>query len=363
MKLLPRLVPLYQRHHAWVAAAFFLGGIAFDAVTLGRIDRLSDNLILLGYLVLLWCLIAIAGCLQTGRLRHPRLRRYERLYPLAIQFLLGSLFSAYTYYYFQSVSLTGTAVFFGILLLLLVGNELLGTRLTLLPLLAAMYFLTVFSFSIFFVPVLVGAVDRRTFFLGTGISLLVVGLLLRTVYGRLLARTPPDLGRSLAGVGGLAAVLVLLYLANWIPPVPLSLKFGGIYHQVTRQGSAYLLSYVPPSRYQFWKKSEDPFHLRPGDRIYCFASVFAPTELRTSIYHEWQRHDEQRGEWVSTDRHGYPVSGGREGGYRGYTYKQAVAPGRWRVDVETPEGLLLGRIGFRVVAAGPVKLELTTIQR
>ena len=42
------------------------------------------------------------------------------------------------------------------------------------------------------------------------------------------------------------------------------------------------------------------------------------------------------------------ISGGREGGYRGYTIKQRVMPGDWRVDAETAEGRIIGRVSFRV---------------
>lgn len=48
---------------------------------------------------------------------------------------------------------------------------------------------------------------------------------------------------------------------------------------------------------------------------------------------------------VTTDKLDYEVTGGRGGGYRGYTYKLNVS-GKWRVDEETEEGLLLGRIKF-----------------
>ena len=40
--------------------------------------------------------------------------------------------------------------------------------------------------------------------------------------------------------------------------------------------------------------------------------------------------------------------GGRDGDYRGYSYKKNLQAGRWRVGVETKKELLLGRIGFTV---------------
>lgn len=62
---------------------------------------------------------------------------------------------------------------------------------------------------------------------------------------------------------------------------------------------------------------------------------------------------------MTTDRRGYTVTGRRDSGYRGYTYQQSITPGRWRVNVQTPEGLLLGRIRFRVVEAGEDELVIS----
>ncbi|MGQ0696128.1 MAG: DUF2914 domain-containing protein, partial [Nitrospiraceae bacterium] len=39
---------------------------------------------------------------------------------------------------------------------------------------------------------------------------------------------------------------------------------------------------------------------------------------------------------------------GREGGYRAYSFKQWLNPGDWRVDVETEDGRLIGRVSVRV---------------
>jgi hypothetical protein len=355
------LADLYRRYQKYAALCCFAGGILYDSLTLGRIDRLLDNLVLLAYLILLGGLITLIGWLHTGQVSHPRLRRYREFYPLAVQFLLGSLFSAYAVFYFQSVSLTRTAVFFGLIVGLLLANELLRERLTSLPLLAGMYTFALFSFFIFFVPVLLAAMNRWTFALGAGLS----GLALAGVLVAIFLRAPDRAGLVPCGLagGGVLAVLLLLYWANWIPPVPLALRSGGIYHRAEKTGTRYRVEMVKPPRYLFWKKSEEVFYLRPGDRAYCFTAVFAPAELRTTLFHQWQRYDEKKGEWVQTDRMSYPVSGGREGGYRGFTYKQALSPGEWRVDVENPEGQLLGRLAFRVEEAGGRKLEFVSLER
>jgi hypothetical protein len=183
------------------------------------------------------------------------------------------------------------------------------------------------------------------------------------IYGRVFSRDQSTLVRSVASVGVLFVLLLFFYFMNWIPPVPLSLKFGGMYYQVRKEGTVYHLSLSKPSWYQLWKTSEDPVYFRPGQRVYCFTSVFAPADLKTQIFHHWQYYDQEQEHWVKKDRIGYSLTGGREGGYRGYTYKQTITPGEWRVDVETADEQLLGRIDFLIVEGKKDSLELKTIQR
>jgi hypothetical protein len=53
--------------------------------------------------------------------------------------------------------------------------------------------------------------------------------------------------------------------------------------------------------------------------------------------------------WLTTDKHGYVLTGGRDGGYRGYTYKKNISPGEWRINVITDNELILGRIRFSII--------------
>ena len=85
---------------------FFFSGVAYDTLTLTRIDRLQDNLLLLIYLLLLGLLIVLTGRLgiepAPDREQLATLSPFARwmlqarpYYPMAAQFLLGGLFSAY----------------------------------------------------------------------------------------------------------------------------------------------------------------------------------------------------------------------------------------------------------------------------
>lgn len=65
--------------------------------------------------------------------------------------------------------------------------------------------------------------------------------------------------------------------------------------------------------------------------------------------------------FASADRIPLKISGGREGGYRAYSLKQRLEPGDWRVDVETEDGRVIGRVSVTVRASDALPPALTTV--
>ncbi|MDE3225520.1 MAG: DUF2914 domain-containing protein [Nitrospirota bacterium] len=353
--------------HPFMPAAFFFSGVTVDSVTLTRIDSLLDDLILLGYLTLVGVLIVLtfraermaaqqeaAGSERAGLA--GRLRPY---YPMAIHFFLGSLFSAQSIFYLRSASWSTTALFLIVLVALLLANEFLLERVYSLRVLAGLYALVCFSFMTFFIPVVTGLMNTAVFLVGAGVSAGIAVGLVHLVHRGTEGWSHRDVWRHGAPAVLVVTVLVGFYFLNWIPPVPLSMKRGGIYHQVTKEEGLYRLTFEAGAWYQVWKRSDNPFH---GEGpAYCFTAVYAPVRLHGTIYHRWQ-YRQPDGAFAQTDRIGMTISGGREGGYRGYTGKQKLAPGDWRVDVETADGRIIGRIGFQVEAqeGGPPELDSVT---
>ncbi|WP_456429939.1 DUF2914 domain-containing protein [Rhodocaloribacter sp.] len=338
-----------ERHRRYLPVVFFFGGVAWDALTLRRIDSVFDNLVLFVYLALAGGLIVAGVLVASGSLHRPWAVKYRAWIPPAIQFLLGALFSAYVVFYARSVSSTETSLYLVVLVALLVGNEFVHRRAANVYVLLALYFLAAFSFFVFFLPVVTKRIDDGMFLAGGLVSLALLGAMIaflrvrRALGGR---QTVYALGL----VVGLFGLMNLFYHRNWIPPVPLALRDGGVYHQVRRDGEAFVLRYEPvPGRYRL--DSDRRFRYAEGDTVYCFTAVFAPTELTTKVFHAWAYFDEARGEWVETDRIGYALVGGRDNGYRGVTWKRYVHPGAWRVEVVTEAGRVLGRIRFRIEPA------------
>jgi hypothetical protein len=343
--------------------------VTYDTLTLTRIDRLQDNLLLLIYLLLLGILIVLTGRLgiepPPDREQLATLSPFARwvlrtrpYYPMAIQFLLGGLFSAYAIFYSRSATLTGTAVFFALLVALLIGNEFLRDRLSNLRLVVSLYALVCFAFFTFFLPVMTGFMNATVFLAGAGLSGAVT---LRVV--QLIYRGNPDRSRHeavwvTAPALALIGLLVGFYFLNWIPPVPLSLKFGGMYHEVKKADDRFELSYAR-KWYEIWKRSDSVF---PADEpIYCFTAVFAPVALNTTVYHHWYFRSDGNKPFTHADKIPLKISGGREGGYRAYTFKQRLHPGDWRIDVESEDGRIIGRVSITVEDHGETQPALKTL--
>ncbi|MBU2573056.1 MAG: DUF2914 domain-containing protein [Elusimicrobia bacterium] len=146
-----------------------------------------------------------------------------------------------------------------------------------------------------------------------------------------------------------AAVAVLfsvLYFAKVIPPVPLSLSEIGVYHEVTRQGDSFALSSMRP-RLKFWQRGDQTFLARPGDTVFCWVVVFSPTNFAERLAVRWRQRTPEG--WGEPDAIPLDIAGGRDGGWRGFTYKKNYAPGRWRVEIVTSDGRELGRIYLTVI--------------
>ena len=108
------------------------------------------------------------------------------------------------------------------------------------------------------------------------------------------------------------------------------------------------MSFEAASWYAFGKKTGAIFHRIGDEPVYAWSSVFAPTRLNTDILHRWSYFSESSGEWIDSSIVGFPIYGGRSEGYRGYSRKEKVFPGKWRVNVVTVRGQFIGRFEFTV---------------
>lgn len=330
----------FHKHERKLGFIFLAGGFIFDNLTLTRVDLLLDNLVLLFYLV-----VIVLGIIAINL----RAEKYS-IVPYAMQFAFGGLFSGYLVFYLRSASLVVSWPFLLMLGVFFVGNEFFRERYKLFNFHFGVFFAAVFSYAIFSLPVLLRSMSADIFILSGFLSLCVVAILFYLI--------KKNSGRRFAGrgklttltIGGIYLIFNILYFTNIIPPIPLSMKEGGIYRRIERTNDGnYILYGEKRDWYGFWNKNK--FYFLPGEKVYAYSAIFAPTEIKNKIFHQWSFYDKNIDEWVESTKIGFPIVGGRDGGYRGYSVKERVYPGKWRVDVVTERGQIVGRISFEIIEA------------
>lgn len=344
-----RIKAFYQENKHYQPIIAFFTGFTWDSLTLTRIDLVLDNVIMFSYIMLTGVFILLINLIEEEQLSNKFILKYKDWYPNVVQFFFGGLFSGYIVYYFQSASITKNWLFLLFLLLLFIGNEFIKNRLNNLVFQFVFYYLATYSFFIFYLPVLFKTMGVWTFLLSGIVSSSFVGALIFILFKKMPGKVSSRIKHLAIILGVIYLIFNLLYFTNLIPPVPLSLKESGIYHHAGFKDGSYHLRFEKGSWYEFFKDADEEFHYTEGDTVFCFAAVFAPTDLNTRIHHHWQMYNEKQDKWLTTDRLNYKISGGRDGGYRGYTFKKNVSPGLWRIDVETAREQLLGRISFEII--------------
>jgi len=335
-----------SKSSAWKHLAFFAAGFVFDAFMVRRIDE-APILIQQGlYLCVSGVLLATLVAWQHRAPQLPRLLGWlPRWAAPVLHFMLGTLLNAYALFYVKGGSGLAAVIFFVVISTLLVVNELPSVRRLGPVVLYGLYSFCLTSYFAYLYPVLIGRIRWWMFVLAVASSALPLALVAgfhhkRTGDRRQVVR------HALMPALGVQALLLALYAFGLIPPVPLSLMEIGIYHDVTRtNGGSYRVTYETPPWYRFWADDETDFRGRSGERVYTFFRVFAPRGFRDEIRVAWLFRQAGHG-WTAAGDVPIAVTGGREGGFAGFAYKQNWRPGDWRVTVETFDGREIGRRSF-----------------
>jgi Protein of unknown function (DUF2914) len=339
---------VYARLEHPISSVSLLGGFAFDALTLKGVDTLWEDFWIVGHLaVVAVCILLV----HRAKYRVDDSKEASRVHFWlinAMQFFFGGLLSTFLVFYFRSGSLRVSWPFFLILGAAFLANENLKHHYARLYFQISFFFLSLFCFTIFILPVVLHRFGPPIFLLSGAISLGLIFLflvLLQCVSGEKLAASRGTLTVSIAAV---FLAINALYFLNLIPPLPLSLQSAGAYHAITRNANGnYSVQSEKPGLLGFFRPT-GTFHATTGAPVYAYSAIFAPTALNTKIIHEWQFYEPRHG-WTTRGRVELVVLGGRGGGYRTYSVKTGITPGAWRVNVEALSGALLGRLRFNVV--------------
>jgi len=338
----------YDAHERETGIAFMIFGFVVDNLTLKRSDLLFDNLVIVWYLLVALICITVINMNGSGRIRQPSLQKISYWTPVPMQIAFGGLFSAFTVLYSRSAAIFASWPFITILFLLMVGNEFAKSRYAKFTFQLTVFYTALLSYSILLMPVITKRMGDFIFIISGIASLLIIILVILLLKKLALDRILKSQRPIVVSIALVFATFNILYFTNIIPPVPLSLRAIGAYHDLQSKNYAYDAFVEPPAWYQFYNETSQTFHRYNNERIYIFSSVFAPTNLANQVYHRWLKYNETSKKWVEQNLFSYPMVGGRDGGFRGFSYKQNIEPGLWRVDVVTKRKQLIGRFTFTV---------------
>ncbi|MBI3529061.1 MAG: DUF2914 domain-containing protein [Betaproteobacteria bacterium] len=350
-----RLKLYYERHEPAFDIAAFAGGFVFDIAMLDRIDAWSTIVQQAAYLlliavILLQMFFSEGGpAPDTGAM--PTLKRWYYAYRTAlVHFLLGTLLNLYTLFFFKSASLFVSFAFMLVLAALLVANESSRLKAQLgLSLKFALFSLCLLSFSANIVPVFVGSIGLFVFLLSMLAGCLPLAVINRRIRIHAPERTQQARQQILVPFGLVLIGFLSLYVFRLIPPVPLSIPFIGVYHNVERSEDTFRLSHERPF-WRIWHHGDQKFLAQPGDKIYVFFRVFSPARFSDQVLMRWYWKD-NTGSWKLQDSIPIKILGGREKGFRGYGMKSNYQPGDWKLQVETTDEREIGRVYFDVAIA------------
>jgi len=352
-RYLPRnteeLILWYERYIS--PLSLIVGFIADNLFLTRRVDLWQTNALLFFYLALSAGGILLLNAIEEGKLQKQWALAIAPFIPVVVQFAFGGLFSAFLSLYSRSAAFAGSWVFVIVVAALLVGNERFRKLYVRVPFQVSLYFLVLFSFFIFYLPVIFHRIGVEMFLAGGAVSLVLLAAFLVALGKVAPRRMRESLTPSARAVALIFIAFNVLYFTNLIPPLPLALRSAGVYHNVARVDGQYRLSGEEVPWYESFLNYNTVFHRAAGETAYVYTAIFAPTGLSTDIIHEWQRYDATTTSWVAVSRLSFTIAGGRDGGYRAYSAIDDPVAGPWRVNVLTPDGRIIAQVSFTVVDA------------
>lgn len=346
-----RVFTWFSQNKGRAMTASLLLGFIWDSLTLGSPDRVFDNVVLLFYLTV------SASAITLLVYRKHKGKKESLLTLNIIQFSFGNLAGALLVLYGKSGTISGSALFFTVFAIFILGNEFLKNFYSRIHFQISNWFFLLFMYLVLVMPVLFNKIGTLVFLI-SGLSGIAIAIAFVSILYFLYPKGFGEKNRSVLGsIFGVFFLFNILYFANLIPPVPLSLKEIGVYHFLSRSGNSYIASYEKPRFYEWPFKNTSGIYHTEGSSATCFSSIFAPSELKAPIYHSWQFYDEGSSRWIRKAEISFTLLGGREEGYRGFSQTFRLKEGRWRCDVLTERGSLIGRFSFEVRKRNPELIE------
>ena len=349
MSLLHKTRSWYGRFERPISSISLIAGFLFDAVTLKRVDTLWENAWILANIIIVGIFIVLINVKQNDRGDEADPHKAHFWYVNILQFFFGGILSTFLVFYFRSTDIWLTWPFLLILAVAFMANESFKRHYMRLSFQISLFFLSIYSFMIFIMPVLLHEMDSWVFIFSGLTSLLIITMFTTFVFRFYKGPIFQSKKVTFYFVSGIFVLINFLYFTNLIPPIPLSLKDAGVYHYIHRNSSGnYDVTYENYNWGDYLRLYRD-FHKSPGNPVYAYSAIFSPNDLDLDIVHEWQYRDDVSHKWVTKNTVGLSIVGGRDGGFRTYSMMTNLSPGKWRVNIKTKRGQTIGHLLFKII--------------
>jgi len=315
-----------------ISIASFVGGL----LTLFVFRRgLPHVAVIVGYLLLLWLLVAIL--VQARDALAISERRTHRFVLTATEYAVQTLYHGVLLFllpaYWAATTLASINVWFFVTL------AVLALIATFDPWYQAIVQPRPWAGYVFFLVSLFGALNLALPLIGVP----PVAALAFAAWVAVVSLTPVvcrarqwrwSRGFAVTAVIGMLAASAALAGRAAIPPAPLFV-------------ADWRLDWNFPSADSPAPRSPIPADALLQNGLIAYTAIYAPAGLKQPVDHIWRL----EGQIINVIRL-TPVEGGRREGYRTYSRKTSFPAdprGRWTVDVTTATGQLIGRLRFRVV--------------
>ncbi|MEI8175197.1 MAG: DUF2914 domain-containing protein, partial [bacterium] len=354
MSLIKRTRNWYGRFERPISSLSLILGFIFDAITLKRVDTLWENFWILSHLIIVGIFIALIHIKENevGDEKNPSKAHFW--FVNILQFFFGGLLSTYLVFYFRSTDFFATWPFILILAFAFIANESLKRHYVRLSFQVSLFFLSIYSFMIFLVPVIMHRIGPFIFLFSGIISLIFIIFFILILFYFIKDKFTESKKMIASLVLSIFILVNFLYFTNLIPPIPLSLKDVGVYHSIQKnQNGNYDVTYENYGWKEYFNLYKT-YQEVPGSPVYVYSAIFSPKDLNLIITHEWQHYNETQNKWIIDRTINLPVTGGRDGGFRTYSMRSSLASGKWKVFIKTEQGQTIGSLRFNIL---PVLVE------
>ena len=335
----------YQRILSTVSTVV---GFVMHVVIINAIDLALTEFILAGHLLIVSGATLIGALPSAGERANSFFARARSLMPLIYQYSTGALLSSFLILYAASGSLTASLPFLVLLAVAAIGNEALRLERGLLPFQTTLLALNGLLYAALIIPILLHEISIQAFLTAVTLTAMLFALFVAVLWFLARRSVGASLSRVVTSAVSTFGLVMILYFGNVMPPIPLAVKDDGFYHEVAKVGNQYRVLDEPGSA-SFFDLGGRVLYLGLGERAYFYSAIFAPATLGTDIVHRWQHYDPTGKTWSTVEVVTFPITGGRDAGYRGYSFINTPEPGQYRVSVETAQGQILGHYPLTIV--------------